>query len=132
MEFELSGAKDLLDKVSLVTFQCKLAEDVAFRDCSPKPFSVEKLEDTKSYNLTVIANPTDNATKENLSSEELVVNFAVDLPGGASVDPAIVYGGTEQTVVCRRRLQPFDVVTCDFVSRQRNDPHMFSLFSECI
>ncbi len=97
MEFELSGAKDLLDKVSLVTFQCKLAEDVSFRDCSSKPFSVEKLEDTKSYNLTVIANLTDNATKENLSSEELVVNFAVDLPGGASVDPAIVNGGTDTT-----------------------------------
>jgi hypothetical protein len=94
-EFELSGATDLISKVDLVTFQCKLGEDVAFRDCSAKPFTVDKLEDTKSYNMTVIANLTDKASKETLVSEELIVNFAVDLPGGAAVDPAAVVANTD-------------------------------------
>ena len=89
-EFELSGADDLISKVDLATFQCKLGEDVAFRDCSAKPFNVEKLEDTKSYSLTVVANLVDKASKEKLVSEELIVKFAVDLPGGAAVDPATV------------------------------------------
>jgi hypothetical protein len=83
--------------LDLAGFGCRFEEDVAFRDCSAQPFTVSSLEDAKRYALHVRANLADKQSGEALLSNELVISFAVDLPGGAALDPAQIPGATTGT-----------------------------------
>lgn len=106
LDFELDGDAALLAALELTSYQCKLAEDVAWRDCSAKPFELTGLTDATAYTLTVHANLTDKATKEAVESQSLVISFAVDLPGGAALDPEdIPSDGPAKISVLSSRLQ---------------------------
>lgn len=105
LNFELDGEAKLLSALELKSYSCKLADDVAFRDCSAKPFKLEGLEDAKAYNLTVRANLLDKTSKEELLSQDLVLNFAVDIPGGVALDPAHVPTDPTRVSALSTRLQ---------------------------
>lgn len=106
LDFELDGKAELIAALEFKSYSCKLAEDVAFRDCSAKPYELTGLEDAKAYSLTVHANLTDKETKEEVASQDLVINFAVDLPGGAVLDPnQIPTTDPARTSVLSTRLQ---------------------------
>src|SRR5688500_12556810 len=55
LTFGIDLSADVAKGLELKGFECRFAEDVAYRDCSAKPYEIASLEDGKIYALHVRA-----------------------------------------------------------------------------